>query len=221
MRHPHDFVDVEGTFPIDSVRPIHDYMLVKQLKHEKSMGGLVLVGGERREWIAVQVVRVGSGYVSEKDGEVTPLPYKPGEYALMMDYAGDRIVLRDAQYRLVREQGFWAKITLNDDLSTLDLKSLIPMRDCVLVNPHELKTRGGLFVPEKTQQHLITADVISAGPGFLNVHTHVRFDNEVESGEQVVMLKYAGANVKINGVECRLIQKADIKCRVPVEVRVG
>ena len=221
MRHPYDLVDVEGTFPIDSVRPIYDYMLVKQLKQERSIGGLVLVGGERRDWIAVQVVRVGSGYVSEKDGGVTHLPYKPDEYALMMDYAGERIVLRDDQYRLVREQGFWAKITLKGDPSMVELESLTPMRDCILVKPHELKTRGGLFVPEKTQQHLITADVISSGPGFLNVHTHIRFDNEVEPGEQVVMLKYSGATVEMNDTEYRLIQKADVKCRIPKEVRVG
>ncbi|MCR5400504.1 MAG: co-chaperone GroES [Treponema sp.] len=81
-----------------------------------------------------------------------------------------------------------------------------PLADRVLVknDAAETKTASGLFIPEAAQEKTQTAVVVDVGPGT---------DEEkitVKAGDRIMYDKYAGTQIKIDGVDHLIVRMSDI-----------
>ncbi|MBE6553312.1 MAG: co-chaperone GroES [Ruminococcaceae bacterium] len=86
-----------------------------------------------------------------------------------------------------------------------------PLSDRVVVKliEAEEKTKTGIFLTASAQEKPQVAEVVAVGPG-------ARDDNgklipmEVKVGDKVITGKYAGTEVKMDGVEYTIVKQNDI-----------
>ena len=88
---------------------------------------------------------------------------------------------------------------------------LEPLNDRVLVKrlESEEKTSGGLYIPDTAKEKPSKGEVIAVGPGKLN-DNGTRVELAVKAGDQVLFNKYAGTEVKIDGVDHLVMREEDI-----------
>ena len=81
-----------------------------------------------------------------------------------------------------------------------------PLADRVLVKleKNEAKTAGGIIIPDTAQEKTQQGMVVEAGPGTEKEKVTVK------SGDRVMYDKYAGTQVKIDGVEHLILKMQDI-----------
>lgn len=94
---------------------------------------------------------------------------------------------------------------------TLNAGTLQPLGDRLLVKvaTKEEKTVGGIFLPDTAQEKPQIGEVTAVGPGARN-DKGTRVALEVKAGDKVLYSKYAGTEVKIEGVEYLLLAERDI-----------
>jgi chaperonin GroES len=73
----------------------------------------------------------------------------------------------------------------------------------------EEKTIGGIYLPDTAQEKPQIGDVTAVGPGARNDKGN-RVALEVKAGDKVLYSKYAGTEVKIDGVDYLLLAERDI-----------
>lgn len=86
-----------------------------------------------------------------------------------------------------------------------------PLQDRVLVKRVEAeeKTASGIIIPDNAKEKPLEAEVIAIGNGR-------RLDNgellkpDLKVGDRVLISKYAGSEVKVNGVEHLILREDDI-----------
>lgn len=205
-----DITDVNQKVDLDRINPIGDFLLVKMVEKYESSGGIIIPKGERSAARFAKVLRIGWGTTNPVTGEVYPIPYKPGDYVCFMDYAGERIEIKAGKFRMIREHGIWAKVELDDKFN---LTNVYPSNDVLVVDfPREEKSLSGIIdLPSNIQTVCRTGNVISVGPGRLNIKTGFVKPCEVKAGDRVIILRYSGANVYIGKKEYRLANETDIK----------
>lgn len=88
---------------------------------------------------------------------------------------------------------------------------LQPLNDRVLVKrlESEEKTAGGLYIPDTAKEKPCKGEVIAAGPGKL-AENGTRTPLAVKKGDMVLFNKYAGTEVKLDGVEHLVMREEDI-----------
>ena len=86
-----------------------------------------------------------------------------------------------------------------------------PLYDRVLVKrlESEQKTAGGLFIPEAAKEKPQQAEVIAVGTGRLTEKNEI-VPLTVKKGDRVLFGKYAGDEVKLDGVEHIILRESDI-----------
>lgn len=86
-----------------------------------------------------------------------------------------------------------------------------PLNDRVLILrlEEERKTAGGIIIPDTATEKPQQGKVISAGPGKLDKDGN-RTPLQVKAGDRVLFSKYAGSEIKINGVEHSIMREDDI-----------
>ena len=86
-----------------------------------------------------------------------------------------------------------------------------PLNDRVLVKrlESEEKTAGGLFIPDTAKEKPSKGEVIACGPGKLNEKGE-RVAMEVKPGDVVLFAKYAGTEIKVDGVDHIIMREDDI-----------
>ena len=86
-----------------------------------------------------------------------------------------------------------------------------PMNDRVLVLrlKEEQKTAGGIIIPDTAKEKPMQGKVISTGPGKIG-DDGKRTPLEVKAGDRVLFSKYAGTEIKIDGVEHVFMREEDI-----------
>ncbi|BBO85111.1 co-chaperone GroES [Desulfosarcina ovata] len=86
-----------------------------------------------------------------------------------------------------------------------------PLNDRVLVvrTEGEQKTAGGIIIPDTAKEKPMEGEVVAAGPGKLD-EKGKRVPMELKAGDQVLFSKYAGTEIKINGVEHLFMREDDI-----------
>ncbi len=89
--------------------------------------------------------------------------------------------------------------------------SFKPLNDRVLVKRVEIeeKTAGGLFIPETAKEKPSRGEVIAVGSGKI-LDNGSRLPLEVKAGDIVIFGKYAGSEIKIEGVEHLILREEDI-----------
>jgi chaperonin GroES len=86
-----------------------------------------------------------------------------------------------------------------------------PLHDRIIVKrlPEEVMTRGGIIIPESAKEKPVEGEVIAVGPGKLleDGKTHAL---DVKVGDRVMFGKYAGTEVKLDGVEHLIMREDDL-----------
>ena len=88
---------------------------------------------------------------------------------------------------------------------------LKPLNDRVLVKrlESEEKTAGGLYIPDTAKEKPSKGEVVAVGPGKTADDGKV-MAMTVKAGDQVLFNKYAGTEVKLDGVEHLVMREDDI-----------
>lgn len=86
-----------------------------------------------------------------------------------------------------------------------------PINDRVLVIrvEEQKKTAGGIIIPDTAKEKPQEGKVTSVGPGKLG-DDGKRVPLEVKKGDRVLFSKYAGTEIKIDGVEHIFMREDDI-----------
>ena len=87
---------------------------------------------------------------------------------------------------------------------------LRPLLDKVVVKSAEMAetTVGGILLPGSAKEKPQIFEVVAVGPG--GVVNGERVEMTVSVGDKVVLAKYAGSEMKLDGVEYNIISVADI-----------
>ena len=88
---------------------------------------------------------------------------------------------------------------------------LKPLEDRVLVLriKEEEKTSGGIVIPDTAKEKPMQGKVIDVGPGKVDERGK-RIPMEVKKNNRVLFGKYAGNEIKIDGVEHLIMREDDI-----------
>jgi len=87
-----------------------------------------------------------------------------------------------------------------------DLKKIKPLADRVLIEPTEaeVKTSGGIFIPDSAQEKPQKGKVIAIGPGTKDVEMEVKVGNVVLYG------KYSGTEINVDNKDYLFMRQSDI-----------
>ena len=88
--------------------------------------------------------------------------------------------------------------------------SIKPLADRVVIKMLEAEetTKGGIILTSKAQEKPEVAEVVAVGPG--GVVDGKEIVMEVAVGDKVLISKYAGTEVKVDGEECTIVRQGDI-----------
>ena len=86
-----------------------------------------------------------------------------------------------------------------------------PLNDRVLVVrvEEEQKTKGGIIIPDTAKEKPQEGKIIAAGPGKID-DSGKRTPLNVKKGDKILFSKYAGTEIKIDGVEHIFMKEDDI-----------
>ena len=86
-----------------------------------------------------------------------------------------------------------------------------PLRDRILIKrlEEEEEKRGGIIIPDTAKEKPQRGEVVAVGPGKLD-DDGKRQPLEVKIGEMVLIGKYAGSDVTIDGEEYVIMKEEDI-----------
>ena len=86
-----------------------------------------------------------------------------------------------------------------------------PLADRVLVRRIEEKEsmRGGIIIPDTAKEKPQEGEVVAIGPGRLT-EDGKRIAMEVKKGDRILIGKYSGTDVKIDGTEYIILREDDV-----------
>jgi chaperonin GroES len=86
-----------------------------------------------------------------------------------------------------------------------------PLNDRVLVarGDAEKKTIGGIIIPDTAKEKPAEGKVVACGPGKRDENGK-RTPLDVKAGDQVLFSKYAGTEIKIDGIKHLFMREEDI-----------
>lgn len=88
-----------------------------------------------------------------------------------------------------------------------------PLNDCVLVERVDIdpdkQTAGGIYIPEQAQEKPTECDVVAIGRGRTN-DAGVLMPMSVAVGDRILIAKWSGTEVKIDGYEFLLLKQDEI-----------
>jgi len=92
--------------------------------------------------------------------------------------------------------------------STMNVK---PLADRVLVRrlEEQEEKRGGIIIPDTAKEKPQQAEVVAVGPGRVT-DDGKRVALEVKKGDKILMGKYSGTEVKIDGSEYLIMREEDV-----------
>jgi chaperonin GroES len=86
-----------------------------------------------------------------------------------------------------------------------------PLYDRIIVRrvAEEEKTKGGIIIPDTAKDKPTEGEVVAAGKGRLTEDGKV-VPMDVKKGDRILFSKYAGNEVKIDGVEYLIMREEDV-----------
>ncbi len=86
-----------------------------------------------------------------------------------------------------------------------------PLHDRVLLRrvEQEAKTAGGIIIPDTAKEKPMEAEVIAVGPGAFN-EAGARVALDVQEGNRVLISKWAGTEITVDGQELLVVKESDI-----------
>ena len=89
--------------------------------------------------------------------------------------------------------------------------NLKPLGDRLLVKPieQEEKTASGIILPETAKEKPQEGEVLAVGPGSRKEDGE-RIAMDVAVGDRVLYAKYAGTEIKMDGVKYLILRESDV-----------
>lgn len=86
-----------------------------------------------------------------------------------------------------------------------------PLSDRILAKREEPKetVKGGIVIPDTAKEKPLEARVMAVGPGRTD-DSGKRIPMEVKKGDRILVGKYAGTEVKIEGEEHVIVREEDV-----------
>ena len=86
-----------------------------------------------------------------------------------------------------------------------------PLQDRIIVKrvEEEEKTKGGIIIPDSAKEKPMEGEVVAVGTGKI-LENGKKQPLEVKKGDRVLFSKYAGTDVKIDGIEHLIMKEDDI-----------
>ncbi len=86
-----------------------------------------------------------------------------------------------------------------------------PLHDRVLVRrmPEEMKTAGGIIIPETAKEKPQRGEIMATGKGRVTEEGKVT-PLDVKVGDKILFGKYSGTELKLNGEEYLMMKEEDI-----------
>ena len=86
-----------------------------------------------------------------------------------------------------------------------------PLSDRVLVRRIEEQemNRGGILIPDTAKEKPQEGEVVAVGPGRMT-EDGKRIAMEVKKGDRILIGKYSGTDVKIDGTEYSIFREGDV-----------
>ena len=86
-----------------------------------------------------------------------------------------------------------------------------PLHDRVVVRrvEEDMKTAGGIIIPDTAQEKPMEGEIIAAGPGARNEQGQI-VALEVKSGDRILFGKWSGTEVRLDGEELLIMKESDI-----------
>jgi len=86
-----------------------------------------------------------------------------------------------------------------------------PLNDRVLVirEEEEQKTVGGIIIPDTAKEKPQRGKIVAAGPGKMG-EDGKRIPPEIKEGDRILFSKYAGTEIKLDGVEHLFMREDDM-----------
>ena len=86
-----------------------------------------------------------------------------------------------------------------------------PLHDRIIVKrlQETEKTAGGLYIPDTAKEKPVEGKVIAVGSGKLLEDGTVR-KPDVKAGDKVLLAKYSGSEIKIDGEEYLILREDDL-----------
>ena len=86
-----------------------------------------------------------------------------------------------------------------------------PLHDRILAKrlQEQEKTAGGLFIPDTAKEKPLEAEIIAVGNGKVLEDGKV-VPLEVKAGDKILIGKYTGSEVKLNGEEHIILREDDV-----------
>ena len=88
---------------------------------------------------------------------------------------------------------------------------LRPLHDRVIVKrlEEEKKTAGGIIIPDQAAEKPLKAEVVAVGPGKITDDGKLQAP-DVKKGDHVLIGKYSGTEVKVDGEDLVVLREDDI-----------
>ena len=88
---------------------------------------------------------------------------------------------------------------------------IIPLHDRILVKRagEEEKTKGGIIIPDSAKEKPMQGKVIAVGKGEVSKDGKL-IPPEVKEGDMVLLAKYAGTEIKVEGEDHLIVRENDI-----------
>jgi chaperonin GroES len=89
--------------------------------------------------------------------------------------------------------------------------ALRPLHDRVIVKrlEEEKKSAGGILIPDTAAEKPLRAEVVSVGPGKRSEDGKIH-PLDVKKGDKVLIGKYSGTEVKVDGEDLVVLREDDI-----------
>jgi chaperonin GroES len=86
-----------------------------------------------------------------------------------------------------------------------------PLQDRILVTrvPEVEKTRGGIIIPDSAKERPLEGKVVAVGAG-KRTEDGKLVELDVKAGDRVLFGKYAGTEIKVDGVEHIILREEEI-----------
>jgi len=96
-------------------------------------------------------------------------------------------------------------------MAAVALRRFLPLFDRIVVEKFapELKTKGGIMLPEKSQGKILEATVVAVGPGKPTDAGSV-LPPSVKIGDRVLLPEYGGTKVTLDEKEYYVFRDSDI-----------
>jgi len=91
------------------------------------------------------------------------------------------------------------------------MKKFKPLHDRVVVEPldAEVKTSGGVIIPDTAQEKPMEGKIVAVGPGARGDDGKL-IKPDVKAGDRVLYGKWSGTEVKIDGTDLLIMKESDI-----------